>query len=829
MNAPAHRRVTPRLGAALIPAAGLATGILLAALLPSQMASAAPSVVAKDSFARTAASSWGSAPSGGSYSLSKSGTTKFSVASGRGSISGLGKGVSTTATLSSVKVQDVDVTATIGLPKTAASLYSAFELRHQTDGSRYRGRLIVGTSGTATLALTRINKKTEVELARSVLPFKVAPGQSVHLDFQAVGTTKVALSGRAWLSGSSTPAWKLTYNDSSSARLSAAGTIGYWVYSGAANASALTTTLDDLAVTKDPTASAASTPKPTPTPSSTTPAPTPAPAPPTETAPVPATDSSQRGSAPIGSTAYPIPSGAIFVSPTGSDSGTGSVSSPLRTVTNAVNRAPDGTTIVLRGGTYNQTVSVPINKSGLTFQPYPHEAVWFDGSQRVTSWTKTGDTWTTKWDYFPSNKFLGVADNPRFVSADHPLAARADLAFSDGSQLTQVANAAAVKAGTFAADPGAGTVTVGADPSTHEIRLSNLGQAFWVFGAKTTLQGFGVQRYASNPDTTGAIRLSNINSTARNIEINDTGDIGISLSNNGGTIDHITVRRAGQLGVNVNASYGFKLTNSVIDDNNYSWFKPEPVSGGVKITRSRGVTVSNNEVNGNNSNGIWCDESCYDVVVANNTVQDNFKVGINIELSQKVVVANNKVARQDTNIEIQNTGDARVFNNSIEGGRTFGVMLRQDARLQSNPNVAGHDPRQPNPDTTVPWITKNVVISNNAFGASTGYQIYGLDMAHMGVTITGNMFNRRVTTAQSTLVAYGLYPNSGEYVHYQSPEALSANVNVSWVNLQTPNVLGISAMSTLLGSAASSIAVPLPSDIATMIDEKAGAKKIGAF
>ncbi|HMT55482.1 MAG TPA: DUF1565 domain-containing protein, partial [Candidatus Saccharibacteria bacterium] len=53
----------------------------------------------------------------------------------------------------------------------------------------------------------------------------------------------------------------------------------------------------------------------------------------------------------VPTTNYTIPSGAIFMSPSGSDTNTGSESSPIRTLSKAVSLSPSGGgTVVLRGG-----------------------------------------------------------------------------------------------------------------------------------------------------------------------------------------------------------------------------------------------------------------------------------------------------------------------------------------------------------------------------------------------------------------------------------------------------------------------------------------------
>jgi hypothetical protein len=69
----------------------------------------------------------------------------------------------------------------------------------------------------------------------------------------------------------------------------------------------------------------------------------------------------------IKDTAYPIPGGAYFVSTSGSDTNPGTEAAPWRTIQKAVNSAPSGSTIVIRGGTYRETVSYANNAGSSSF------------------------------------------------------------------------------------------------------------------------------------------------------------------------------------------------------------------------------------------------------------------------------------------------------------------------------------------------------------------------------------------------------------------------------------------------------------------------------
>lgn len=74
----------------------------------------------------------------------------------------------------------------------------------------------------------------------------------------------------------------------------------------------------------------------------------------------------------------------IYVSPSGSDSGTGSQTSPYKSIQSAVDKAAAGDTIYLRAGTFSPTTNIKITKSGtssapITLTAYNNENVIIDG------------------------------------------------------------------------------------------------------------------------------------------------------------------------------------------------------------------------------------------------------------------------------------------------------------------------------------------------------------------------------------------------------------------------------------------------------------------
>ena len=96
----------------------------------------------------------------------------------------------------------------------------------------------------------------------------------------------------------------------------------------------------------------------------------------------------------VGTAQYPVPAGAVVVSPSGNDSAAGTAAAPYRTLTKAASAAAAGATIVLRAGTYHESVAV---YKRVTIQSWPGETVWLDGSVPVNDWAASGGRWKTGW------------------------------------------------------------------------------------------------------------------------------------------------------------------------------------------------------------------------------------------------------------------------------------------------------------------------------------------------------------------------------------------------------------------------------------------------
>lgn len=480
-----------------------------------------------------------------------------------------------------------------------------------------------------------------------------------------------------------------------------------------------------------------------------------------------------RGSVPVGQASYPVPANAVHVAPWGSDSNNGTAGAPMRTVGAAVWRVPWGGTLVLRGGTYHERVHIG---RPMTIQNYPGETVWFDGSIPATGWWASGSgRWTT--GYSIRHDHGTPASNDPFVGSQNPMAAWPDMLFVDGQQLWQVA--ADPGPGQFSVDYSAGTVTIGTDPTGKDVRVSDLEETLVVGADDVTIQGIGIRRVATPLNKPGALFLAR-KVLVRNVVVEDAATVGIASmaedKNSAAVLDSVTVARAGLLGVSATQANDFTLRNSLINESNLQKFNVTPSSAGVKVTRSRGITIDNNQVsNSLGATGIWTDESVVYYRISRNKVVNNGHVGIEAELSSTGIIAGNVVADHDYGVFLFDAENTIVANNTISGNTKMDLQLLQDFRRQANPDHNGHDYRYPIPDSENTWLLRDIRVWNNVFAAQKPGAIYQF-MAYdrdtnrpadsMNIHIGGNAF---YAAGQKLPWTIGWGTTGGRWTDYGNP------------------------------------------------------------
>ncbi len=365
--------------------------------------------------------------------------------------------------------------------------------------------------------------------------------------------------------------------------------------------------------------------------------------------------------APLGSTVYD-PSGGRFVSVSGDDRASGSEGAPWRTLGHAVAVSPSGSKIVLREGTYRESVEIPVSKA-LTVQSFPGETVWMSGSAPVTGWVADGgawrkDGWTARFDHGGLNATL--------IDARYPLAGYPDMAFVDGSPLVQVASRAAVGSGSFFVDESARRLWVGDDPAGRTVEGSVLVEGLNVKGSGSVVRGVGFKHYATNIARHGAVKASGSGVVFENDVFSQNAAAGLSVTGTDVTARRNTFSWNGQIGVHVDRASRFTLENDIISNNNIEHFFAAAAAGGAKLSDSGYATVRGNLVQDNWGHGLWFDLASNNAtIVGNITNRNRYGAGIMFEYSTDALIAGNVSTDNVAGVMAGESSDIRIWNNTL--------------------------------------------------------------------------------------------------------------------------------------------------------------------
>jgi nitrous oxidase accessory protein NosD len=559
-----------------------------------------------------------------------------------------------------------------------------------------------------------------------------------------------------------------------------------------------------------------------------------------------AADREDPASASAASAATAAAAKPLVVSPEGSDDAAGTLSAPLGTVRTAVARADPGQTIVLRAGNYHEFVTIPPGKR-LVLQSYPGEEVWLDGSLPVTGFARQGtayvvDGWTAEFDASPTYKRGapdGTSQGWQFVNDKHPMAAHPDQVWIDGVPQLQVGSRSEVKAGTFYVDNAADRLYLGSNPQDRTVRASTLGRALSIQGAGSELRGIGVRRYATSVPQMGAVTVEAPNAVLDDVAITDNATTGLFVGAGSASLRNVSVVGNGMLGAAATYADGLDVSGLLAARNNTEHFNTSPVSGGVKVGRSRGVDVRDSVFRDNDGPGLWLDESVFDAAIYGNDLLDNSGHGLSLELSAKADVVNNVIAGNSGHgLKVNNTSEVRIWNNTISAeGRAINIV--QDGRRASDPDTPGHDPRQPFPDPAMSWINGPAVIRNNIVshpGSAAGCLLCVEDYSgtysakELKVTALGNVYHRALPDSPEAAVIWAM--DSGKPALFANPDDFRTATGEEMQHLYLEGADPLASgyrPDAAITSRNSTVAQPLPPEIAHLAGQEPGARSLGAF
>jgi poly(beta-D-mannuronate) C5 epimerase len=412
-------------------------------------------------------------------------------------------------------------------------------------------------------------------------------------------------------------------------------------------------------------------------------------------------------------TAYSIPENAWFVATTGNDTYSGTINAPVRTISTAIDRAPSGTTIVIREGVYRE--SIGSRSKPLILQPYPHEKVWIKGSIEVTGWVPGPQGWR-KDDWQP--KFEQNSYEAGEIAADHPLAGKPEMVFVDGRPLRQVGRPNAIEPHTFYVDYDNHALYIGDDPRGKRVEATQFGHALELSrgAANSIIRGLGFAHYA-NIKHEGAVRMLDGASDIlleNNVFADNAGSSLLVYNCRNITLRRNTFLRAGYQGLSAWKTGGLVLEENVFAFNNQKHFAIEgdfAGAAGAKIFASTDVTARKNEFAANYSTGLWFDGSCFACKVISNHFSNNKLVGVHVEESAQVMVVGNRAEQNAAaGICISNSNDVRVYNNRLVDNDP-NIAVQDDSRVNSNPEERRKG---------ITYITGGVHLFNNILAIQRG-------------------------------------------------------------------------------------------------------------
>lgn len=406
-------------------------------------------------------------------------------------------------------------------------------------------------------------------------------------------------------------------------------------------------------------------------------------------------------------TRYPVPAGALFAAPNGSETAPGTNRDKPTTLARAVAAAPAGGTIVLRGGDYRGLSNLKIERK-MTLQAASGETAWIKGSVVVSGFAPDNGRWSVAWD-----KKLTHA-NKEDADKNNPLAMDTDMVFVAGKSQRQVATLDAVKPGTFFVDVAAHKLVLGDDPAgkiveatVAETGIEVKGKATW----GTVIRGLGFAHYAERAVEAFTHELLLENNTfawnaVRGLSLHDADNVvrGNIFACNG-------------LG-GMAAVYTDRLLfekNHVLF-NNIEGFRATWSAAGTKMVIAKNMTLRNNLYEHNQAAALWLDISCLNTTVVNNVLRHNKGLGIFYELCHSGIVAFNVCEDNNVGLMLSDTSSVRVWNNTfLENNKA--VVVKDTPRVNDGKPEGGfYKAKAEDLAAGATWIATGNEFKNNLFG-----------------------------------------------------------------------------------------------------------------
>lgn len=213
-----------------------------------------PATLARDAFSRTVTNGFGTAETGGAWTVS--GTTSAYSVDGSGRVLFASPGQTKNVYLTGVSSTAADLRFAVSADKaaTGSGTFLSVSGRRLVGVGAYQAKAVFRSSGAVGLSLVRVNStgggEVVLQSAINVPGLAVTAGESVQVRLQVTGTSPTTIRAKVWKAGTAEPStWHRSVTDTTSA-LQTPGGLGLTMYvSSTSTNTPLVISIDDLTAT----------------------------------------------------------------------------------------------------------------------------------------------------------------------------------------------------------------------------------------------------------------------------------------------------------------------------------------------------------------------------------------------------------------------------------------------------------------------------------------------------------------------------------------------------------------------------------------------------
>ena len=471
----------------------------------------------------------------------------------------------------------------------------------------------------------------------------------------------------------------------------------------------------------------------------------------------------------------PAYAATFYVSQSGSDSASGAIASPWRTIQHGANALNAGDTLLIGPGTYRERIEMKRGgavKAPITFAAQAGARVIVSGADKFNGgWSKVAGAeegaYVHDWTYrFPIG---GPNDLTHPGDKEHQLTGRAEQVIQGGRLLRQTLTRQELAPGTFFADVDAHKLYVwlrgSDDPNQNEMEASVRGNWLVASASVSYVHFRGITfRYAANHAQRGAFAIGqgqDKNTIARGWLVEDcvferVNSSGASLSGSGHVFRRCVFQDNGQLGFGTSRCDNTRMEQCGIYRNNTKGYSTGWEAGGLKVTMSRGFVFDGCRSVDNRGTGLWFDIGNEQCEVKNCYIAANDEAGIFCEISYSLHAHDNLIVNNANNgenvggawgsggITLSSSEDCVIERNTLVGNRD-GIAFREQDR--TTPRIDA-----PEGAAEVRILNKNHFIRDNVIAYSQAFNVaFWMDTNFFGPHPGGDDKNRPVFEDPKTL------------------------------------------------------------------------------